>query len=74
MKIIYDIVLDPTNERLERLTVTLLCASRDQDGRVAKGEDAFTGPHLAFTLDYAFTRHDAVEPVRVPAEAQRLLR
>jgi hypothetical protein len=74
-QITYDILLDEKNETIELLQVTVLCATRADDGRAEPLETALTTqPHVAFTTRYTFSRQGEVERFEVPAEAAKLLR
>lgn len=75
---IYDLMLDATNETIQEIRITALCAARPAGAGVAPAptDGAFTTQeHVAFVSTYRFTGQGA-EVVRfeVPADAQKLLR
>lgn len=73
-QITYDLYLDEKNERLRELVVTVLCATRKDDGSLQPDADAFTKSHVAFFTRYRFSKEDQVERFDVPADAAKLLR
>ncbi|MBX3470978.1 MAG: hypothetical protein KF878_29270 [Planctomycetes bacterium] len=72
--IVYDLLLDERNERVRELHVTVLCASRTDQGPVTGADALTTRPHVAFFTRYRFSREDQVERFEVPAEAAKLCR
>lgn len=74
-QIVYDLYLDATNDHVERLTVTTLCASNPANGTpMPPLEEALsTRSHIAFVADYRFRREE-VEAFEVPAAAQKAMR
>ncbi|MCW8140828.1 MAG: hypothetical protein KIT58_18150 [Planctomycetota bacterium] len=54
--------------------MTVLCASRTDQGPVTGADALTTRPHVAFFTRYRFSREDQVERFEVPAEAAKLCR
>lgn len=73
-KIVYEITLDETRSRVEKLVVTTLCAQKSGGAPVDR-ERAFTSAeHIAFVATYAFSQRDSVERFPVPGPAVKILR
>jgi hypothetical protein len=74
-QITYDVLLDETNEFIEELKVTTLCASKAPDAPKISKEKALTeAPHIAFTAVYRFSDRNEVAKFQVPAGAAKALR
>lgn len=75
-KIVYDIWLDQRRELVERVTITVLTAARQQgDTRsVDPREVLTTQEHIAFTSEYRYFDFAAVEKFDVPSAAAAFLR
>ncbi len=74
-QIIYDVLLDETNEFIEELKVTTLCASNSVDGpKLSKAKALTEAEHIAFTAVYRFSERNEVKKFPVPVGAAKALR
>ncbi len=77
-QITYDLMLDATNQTIQEIRFTVLCAARPVGAGVAPAPNAgafTTQEHVAFVSTYRFTGQGAdVVRFEIPADAQKLLR
>ena len=71
-----DIDLDPTTRIPRRLELLVLTGMRNQDGKTAKGDAAFSDgvEHVVFRYEYVIDTSEEIDRFRVPVAARRLMK
>ena len=71
-----DIELDPTTKAPKKLDLLVLTGMRNQDGKTAKGDAAFSEgiEHVVFRYEYVIDTSESVDKFRIPTAARKVMK